>query len=286
METFATVFSVVWGTVFIILLLAIIKQSVLPNPFKSYLQIKYSKCLKNAPGPTPWYGYLLNKYKYDNQSIILWEEVKDKEYGSGKIQLIKDNQICFVVNFRNYILPFNKSKLLIWHQQPVDSGPTQPINLYIFDINLMTPIENPTAIYKEISSPRKFFFFKSGLIFQTAIPTTNISYPIIVKLPKEISFLKELLILCNSSAIEQGILPWEKSDRCLAIINLLDNSCRFYPQDWFNNGGYDYGYQWITRIARDHISGNIVGYGARINYFVLDDSLRNKVKKPNLFPFS
>jgi hypothetical protein len=50
------------------------------------------------------------------------------------------------------------------------------------------------------------------------------------------------------------------------------------PQDWFNAGDFDRGYQWCTRAARDGVSGAIVGEGLRIGTFVLDGTGR-KISK-------
>jgi hypothetical protein len=46
------------------------------------------------------------------------------------------------------------------------------------------------------------------------------------------------------------------------------------PQDWFNEGAYDLGYQWVTRVARLPGSGDIVGEGIRLGLFRLDPSGR------------
>ena len=42
----------------------------------------------------------------------------------------------------------------------------------------------------------------------------------------------------------------------------------------FNRGDFDFGYQWITRVARDPKSRHIVGDGIRITPFRLDASGR------------
>jgi hypothetical protein len=44
------------------------------------------------------------------------------------------------------------------------------------------------------------------------------------------------------------------------------------PQQWWNKSDADFGYQWISRVARDALSGLIVGDGVRIDPFVLDAS--------------
>jgi hypothetical protein len=53
------------------------------------------------------------------------------------------------------------------------------------------------------------------------------------------------------------------------------NEVVVYPQDWFNNGNYDLGYQWPMSIVREARSRAVVGYGIRLGIFVLDSTLRN-----------
>ena len=64
------------------------------------------------------------------------------------------------------------------------------------------------------------------------------------------------------------------SAACLFVLCPKEGRVEVYPQDWFNEGNLDYGYQWVTRVARDSISGKIFGEGIRISQFVLDSSLR------------
>jgi hypothetical protein len=51
------------------------------------------------------------------------------------------------------------------------------------------------------------------------------------------------------------------------------------PQDWFNSGDFDFGYQWITKVVRDSNSGKIVGTGIRLKNFILDESGRQIEKE-------
>ncbi len=46
------------------------------------------------------------------------------------------------------------------------------------------------------------------------------------------------------------------------------------PQDWYNEGRYDFGYQWVTRVARLPNGGAIVGEGIRLGVFRLNGSNR------------
>lgn len=44
-----------------------------------------------------------------------------------------------------------------------------------------------------------------------------------------------------------------------------------FPQAWFNDS-LDLGYQWITGVIRDPVTGHIVGHGIRLDPFELDES--------------
>ena len=45
-----------------------------------------------------------------------------------------------------------------------------------------------------------------------------------------------------------------------------------YRQHWFNGENFDLGYQWITKVATDPVTGLIVGAGMRLPQFELDES--------------
>lgn len=66
-----------------------------------------------------------------------------------------------------------------------------------------------------------------------------------------------------------------EEDRCAEIAIYIYEpavgSVSVFPQLWFTNE-FDLGYQWITNVGRDPMSGRIVGGGFRISPFVLDES--------------
>lgn len=92
--------------------------------------------------------------------------------------------------------------------------------------------------------------------------------------PEPLRHLPELLILCASSGIrsEPGA---DRGNLALLVASPRDGAFEVFPQDWFNDGGFDYGCEWVTRVARDPRTGRIHGEGIRIEPFVLDDTLRN-----------
>jgi hypothetical protein len=47
-----------------------------------------------------------------------------------------------------------------------------------------------------------------------------------------------------------------------------------FPQDWFNDGTPDYGYEWITCVTRDPATRGLFVNGIRIDTFILDETGR------------
>ncbi|MGA9673149.1 MAG: hypothetical protein WBQ94_28375 [Terracidiphilus sp.] len=109
-----------------------------------------------------------------------------------------------------------------------------------------------------------------SMYLNTGVTGENIS----AVFPKELESIDELLILCNSSAIsarDDGI----NANLALLVAKPKQSSYQLFPQDWFNSSDLDFGYQWVTRVARDIQTGRVRGEGFRIDPFELDDTLRN-----------
>jgi hypothetical protein len=56
----------------------------------------------------------------------------------------------------------------------------------------------------------------------------------------------------------------------LYILKPRSGKVEVWPLDWWNNGDFDFGYEWITHVARDPATKNIVGAGVRIYPFMMD----------------
>src|SRR5262249_39422467 len=74
-----------------------------------------------------------------------------------------------------------------------------------------------------------------------------------VSFPAPFKDINELLILAQSTAASGKF----GSNLCLFIVGPASNTVEVVPQDWFNEGPFDYDYQFITRVARDPRTGKI-----------------------------
>jgi hypothetical protein len=85
-----------------------------------------------------------------------------------------------------------------------------------------------------------------------------------IEVPAEFREAQELLIVSP--------LPAAAKDHpacAIVALNAREGRLRVLPQRWFTAAQFDSGYQWITRVARDSVSGRLVGEGVRIKPFEL-----------------
>jgi hypothetical protein len=180
-----------------------------------------------------------------------------------------------ILDFHNYVLPLDSDTLLVWHQCAVGTGTTAPVFLRIFRLPDLRPLEGDLehlcASMRRIGAP---FLTSAAPHSECPIPTTAVGQQLPLDFPDQLRHIGEILMLCHSSAIVDSA-AWDRSNLALLVARPREGRYELFPQDWFNNANLDYGYQWVTRVARDPRTGQIHGEGIRIDPFVLDRTLRN-----------
>jgi hypothetical protein len=163
---------------------------------------------------------------------------------------------------------------LSWHQSYRGRGPTAPVTITVYDCDLMQPLEELPHVNSSPLGTTTIFYSQGGIVSSVDIPTTETGKKTSFLFPKPINQIDELLILGHSSEITDAPCP-EKNNCSLIIVHPKDSNFEIIPQDWFNKGTFDYGYQWISRVAREPKTGRIIGEGVRLGIFKLDKSMRN-----------
>jgi hypothetical protein len=88
--------------------------------------------------------------------------------------------------------------------------------------------------------------------------------------PAAFDNLPEVLVLADYGSEKSD--HFDKMYRAIFACDFKARQVTVLPQRWFNEGRYDFGYQWITRVQREPVTGRIVGEGIRLGYFRLDAS--------------
>jgi hypothetical protein len=225
---------------------------------------------EGVPGPSPWYlpigGEVLPGFR--------WHSPGDRARSSGKTLLVGSEGPVAVLGFYNYVVRLNDATLLLWRQPEVNAGPTAPVVLTLLKPHTLSVLTGDLdALFERMDERGEPLLVAGQPSSRCLIPTSGPGPNATIRFPSEMRQLTELLILCRSS-IANETPSWQRFDLALLVAHPSRSSVHIYPQDWFNDGTHDYGYQWVTRVARNVKTGHVHGEGIRISPFVLDDSLR------------
>lgn len=224
---------------------------------------------EDPPGPTPW--YLRGGAK--GVTGCLWERAGEGADTAGVVALLRGTRPVLLLDFYNYVLPLAADLLLIWHQRRDVEGPTPPIVLRLFRVADLQPLDaDVEALCRTMRERGASLTADAAPLTEWEIPTTIVDEARPLVCPNELKDIDELLMLCRSS----GVTPASRSNLAIAVVRPRDGQYQLYPQDWWNDGEFDYGYEWVTRVARDPKTKKVHGDGIRIGAFVLDDTLRQK----------
>jgi len=200
----------------------------------------------------------------------------DNRLTAGKMLLKNQTgEIVAILNMYCYSLAMTGHELLIWDQAYRD-GPAATVDFVLLDLRSLPPIADVRRTLESMHNEKTY-------VFHLGSPTVSLHLPTDVEpgkhpfdFPREFKVLDELLVLAS--------LP-QQPGLCIFCLFPKRNEFEVFPQDWFNNGRLDYGYQWVTRVGRDISSQKIYGEGIRISSFVLDDSNRQVEKWFSNDPF-
>lgn len=222
---------------------------------------------KNPPGPSPW-------YLRGNASGVpgcRWEDAGDTAETSGAVMLVRGKSPVLLLDFYNYALLVAPGTLLIWHQDRDAHTPTAPIVLRVFRSADLKPLDGDVEkLCRQMRRRKAPFLAAAAPLAECAIPTTTVNRERAMVFPAALEHIDELLMLCRSSGVKEK----SRSNLAIAVVRPADGRYQLYPQDWWNDGEWDYSYEWVTRVARDPKTKQIHGDGIRIGPFVLDDSQR------------
>lgn len=220
------------------------------------------KLISDAPGPSPWYFRDPELSLTSDHGDLKWENTGNEHPFAGKTILkTSDNGILLILDFYCYVLRLKQHKFLVWYED-TNKTPDKSvfIRLSIIDADKLEQIRDLSAACISMKGSNTKVFYTGECPVHASILANIDEGKHEIDMPSEFKEIDELLILAHMSANKLGIY------RILPKNSVME----VYPQDWFNNGNYDDGYEWVTRIVRDDTTQKICGDGIRIGSFILD----------------
>jgi hypothetical protein len=204
-----------------------------------------------------------------SDGLFLWKSAGGGDLSGKTILRAPDGRAVLVVGFNCYVQPVGMD-LLIWHADEPDrlgSLSRRLLTLLLLDMSAVKPLKVRRAVRQELAvvfdgAPRAISEISLALP-----PGIHAWEP-----PGPLRTIPELVMLGNSSFA----VPERGCDSlvniCLYIASPSQRTVEVVPQEWFNRGSYDFGYQWPSRVARHPETGELVGEGVRLGRFVLNSS--------------
>jgi hypothetical protein len=217
-----------------------------------------------ALGPSPWAwtnrSHVMANHKYRFRALG-----EGKDY-AGVTQVINESeQTILLLDFGCYARLMDDATCLLWWEG--GSKESRLIEFHIVAFNEMRAIPDPFSAAKEMRERKEFTTPITSTAFLSINPwMAQGEYPL--KCSDQFSRFEETLVLADHQSGGNG---WDKAYRAIFVFDWVQRKITILPQDWFNDGKYDFGYQWIARVART-TTGSIVGDGIRLGSFELDES--------------
>lgn len=255
------------------------KQVPSPHPeaSKNKAHSTESQPVRLSVGPSPWAwrdrSHLMGGRRYR------FRDLGQEGNLSGVTTILNEqDQVILLLDFNLYARFLDDGRVLLWWED--GDKDQKEITFASFAFSSLKPIKDPvisatrmraekakTAGLDGIATHRFRCFLGSG------------SHP--VSAPAEWKDFEETLVLADYAPGSNG---YDVMHRALFVFDWITSRVTVIPQDWFNNGKYDFEYQWVARIARTE-SGRLIGEGIRLGTFELDDSGREVKRWLSQNPF-
>jgi hypothetical protein len=232
--------------------------------------------LQRVPGPSPWYLERPGTEIERASGQLRWRSAGNAPLAAGK-SLLQTNagETVAVTDFQCYVQPLSRHRVLVWYAAEAGEGAAvrRTIQFRIVRSDELRPIRDLPNAFARLGKASRFYA-EAGDVANVAVSTALSDGAHRVALPEEFKDIGELLVLAHSTSEGRAENHFDTMHLRLWILDTAAGRLKIVPQDWFNLGPYDFGYQWVTRMARLPDTGDIVGEGIRLGLFRLDPSLR------------
>ena len=241
----------------------------------SWINRKRLRIEPTTPGPSPWYLEAPWARIKTPKGKWTWDCYDGPRFAGLSRLLSPLGETVLFVDSHCYVQALPGSRLLVWYEierQEHHKDEVPRILITLLDLDALVPFKNHREIAGEIRSKEERIRFQGGTPTVYEFPTTIDEGVHSISPPAEFTDIPELLVLANFGFQKTTSNQWDKMCRAIFVFDFQTRQVTVLPQKWFNEGSYDFGYQWIARVQREPQSGQIVGEGVRLRNFKLDPS--------------
>lgn len=226
-------------------------------------------------GPTPWHlPKFPNVTPTDGKRT--WKKLELRSGQEPRVRLVNEREeFLILLGFYWYACALGDEVVLLWRQYKSESlppGEAAEVQFRLLDLKALSPIEDIEAAVVTSDDRNRAGVYYNGKSLATqsyvaAFPAGTAK----ISVPEELIAVGNVLVIADI-----GSSAGYEAEVHTAILdfNFRSQVVTSYPQDWFNKGSLDFGYQWISRVSGDQ-KGWLCGDGVRIGEFRLDATGRH-----------
>jgi len=229
-----------------------------------------------APGPAPWYLEAPEVSTLrTTRGVWTWQTRHRADLETTSCLLAPDGSAALLVSLGCYVLPLADDRILVWHERTrpatAVAGVGRPgVEFTILSLDDLQPLTDRRAAVAAMRSSDRPMAFEGGHPVVFEVPTDIGEGVHAMATPPALRDVPEILVLADYGSVSGN--HFDTTFRAIFALDFKAGQVTVLPQRWFNEGNFDFGYQWITRVQREPATGRIVGEGIRIGYFRLDAS--------------
>jgi hypothetical protein len=218
----------------------------------------YREVIARAPGPAPWYLGQIASDLSTPLAKLTWS----RDPNGGPTELVDGNRHPYALaSIYSYVLKISPTQFVVWYKAGMPEVGEMHFQLY--DIASLRPMTDKQATFARLT--KTAFAAAATPVAEYSIPRNQPDGPRTTQFPSEFADCPELLVLVSNDN------AWDNVGLDLWSIDPPNQQMKVISQDWFTRGPYDFGYQWVTRVARSTETGNLIGDGIRIGASVLNE---------------
>ena len=235
------------------------------KPPRPYDMTLVQASLSQAMGPAPWYLTDRPCNLTHNGSPLTWHEPNNNSPFGPHTLLADDTDVYAAIRTPTVAGMLEGNRLVIAHRRK--APPT--LALHFIEMDVLKPIVNPMECAQAMENEDTRYFLNPETPVTTVLLPRRIQPGThVVRFPKSLTDVSEFLVVSYMATSDQT--P-ENRQSAIFCVNPILSQVRIIPLDWFNLSDHfrHDGTQWITRAAREPLSGRIVGEGIRMGQFIL-----------------
>jgi len=227
---------------------------------------RLTKLSSRVPGPLPWNVDSLPTVSGPDGTELRWKESDHSTVLASE----KDGSNYLALGLYCRVLPVAKHNLVVWYQlmtrEPLRFG---NLRIDVIDTRLLQPLKTIPDLDSDRNSGEPPIALASGPFAKADIPVPQGIGRLTYQFPDALKGISEVLVLVAGGTKHRGLLG-TRIGEALYVLKPPEDIIEVFSLDWWDKGNFDFGDEWITRVARDPSTGNIVGEGVRILPFLMD----------------